>query len=539
MNKIFNFLIMMLLIAHTFAQTPQQFNYQAVCRDNTGTIIDSQFVSIRISIHNLIPTGTVLYQEIHQVTTNAFGLVNIGIGAGSVVSGVFATIPWGAGAKYLEVEIDAGSGYSSTGTMQLLSVPYALYAEQSGTAGPAGPTGPAGMAGPAGTTGPTGPLTSGTSGQTLRHDGNTWVANDLIYNDGSSAGIGTNSPEAFLDIFSTVNGVLLTRLSAQERNAILSPSQSLLIFNTTSKCFETFIGTKWQRIFCGCYDTLPPTPLAGNHIASGNTIEWTWLPASHTLGYKWDTINDYQHAQDLGDTTSFTQTGLACNTPYDIYVWAYNACGHSEPAIFSDTTSYCPPCGGIAYFTDVRDGKLYDVVEIGPQCWMKQNLNYDQSSYGDDYCYDNDPGNCTTYGRLYTWAAVMQGAASSNNNPSGVQGVCPAGWHVPSDAEWVDLIDFLGGDTIAGGALKDTGNSYWYSPNNGATNSSEFTALPGGFKDFTGPFSSIQLHGYWWTATEQDGTSTWSYNIPYYSTEVLRISMPNQSGISVRCIKNP
>ncbi|MFI4955126.1 MAG: FISUMP domain-containing protein, partial [Gammaproteobacteria bacterium] len=105
----------------------------------------------------------------------------------------------------------------------------------------------------------------------------------------------------------------------------------------------------------------------------------------------------------------------------------------------NDTYSY-ESCGGP--LVDMRDGKQYKTVCIGNQTWMAENLNYDASG---SVCYNNDPANCAIYGRLYDWNTIMQGALSSTSVPSGVQGVCPKGWHVPSKAEFDTLMMFLGG----------------------------------------------------------------------------------------------
>jgi hypothetical protein len=113
------------------AQTPQKLNYQAVCRDNAGNIIASQAVELRFTVHDLLPGGDVLYKETHYVTTNNFGLVTLSIGGGIVDTGSFFSIPWETGDKYLEVELNAGSGFTSIGTTQLLSVPYSLYSAKS------------------------------------------------------------------------------------------------------------------------------------------------------------------------------------------------------------------------------------------------------------------------------------------------------------------------------------------------------------------------------------------------------------------------
>ncbi len=110
-------------------QVPQGFKYQAVCRDNTGEIIQNQEVSIRLSIHDLSPLGTIVYQETFTVNTNPYGLITLDVGNGNVQSGDFTLIPWESGGKYLEIELDLGVGYTSMGTTQLLSVPYALHAE--------------------------------------------------------------------------------------------------------------------------------------------------------------------------------------------------------------------------------------------------------------------------------------------------------------------------------------------------------------------------------------------------------------------------
>jgi hypothetical protein len=131
MKKIIYYTIFALLITLTgFAQSPKSFNYQAVVRDGSGAILASQAVGIRISLRQTTATGTIAYRETFSPTTNAFGLINLAIGTGTVVSGVFANIDWSAGPYFVEVELDpaGGASYVSMGTSQLLSVPYALYA---------------------------------------------------------------------------------------------------------------------------------------------------------------------------------------------------------------------------------------------------------------------------------------------------------------------------------------------------------------------------------------------------------------------------
>lgn len=208
-------------------------------------------------------------------------------------------------------------------------------------------------------------------------------------------------------------------------------------------------------------------------------------------------------------------------------------------------------------FIDSRDGNEYNWVQIGDQVWMAENLAYLPSvnmvadgsedaagSYYYVYGYDGTnvadakaTGNYTTYGVLYNWTAAMDGEASSTTDPSGIQGVCPTGWHLPSDAEWTELTDYLGG-TGAGGKLKETGTTHWDSPNTGATNETGFTALPGGTRNYDGAFYNIGLNGLWWSATEIDATKAWYRYVGYDYSDVGRDYVYKKIGFSVRCVRD-
>lgn len=161
--------------------------------------------------------------------------------------------------------------------------------------------------------------------------------------------------------------------------------------------------------------------------------------------------------------------------------------------------------------------------------------NYTSKYYFD---YANTPSNTAIYGKLYTWAAVMNGATSSAANPSGVQGVCPTGWHVPSDAEWTQLTDSLGGESVAGGKMKEIGTSHWDSPNTGATNSSKFTGLLGGNRGYNGTFYYVGYGGYFWSATEYVAAGAWRRNLDYGSAGVNRDGSSKAYGFSVRCLRD-
>lgn len=301
---------------------------------------------------------------------------------------------------------------------------------------------------------------------------------------------------------------------------------------------------------------VPVAPTAGTNSPSQTQIVWNWNTVSGATGYKWNTINDYATATDNGAGISYTQTSLTCNTAYTLYVWAYNTCGNSPPVTLSQTTSACSTCGNS--FVDVRDGQTYTTVLIGAQCWMKQNLNIgtmvnnavETTDNGtiEKYCYNNTSSNCTTYGGLYQWAEMVQyyngasNTASWSSAPTGpLQGICPAGWHLPTDAEWTTLMNLLGGSAVAGGEIKETGLTHWNSPNTGATNSSGFTAFGGGFR-YANPsfgFSNLKGTANFWSCSEGSVPGqAWNY-IPSYNWAGINIYDSQKAlGYTVRCIKD-
>ena len=164
------------------------------------------------------------------------------------------------------------------------------------------------------------------------------------------------------------------------------------------------------------------------------------------------------------------------------------------------------------------------------------------------YCYANDPANCTTYGGLYQWDEMMAYNTSVSTNGPGPQGICPTGWHIPTDNEWKCLEMNLGmlqseadktgtRGTDEGGKLKST-SALWGAPNTGATNSSGFSALPGGYRYTNGSFNSVGLNGYWWSATEFSGSVAWSRYLLSSYPAVYRFNYGKANGYSVRCIKD-
>lgn len=195
-------------------------------------------------------------------------------------------------------------------------------------------------------------------------------------------------------------------------------------------------------------------------------------------------------------------------------------------------------CGDVVY-----GGTTYHSVIIGMQCWMKENLNIgvailgtqDQTDNGivEKYCYNDLVTNCNIYGGLYQWNEMMQYVAIS-----GTQGICPSGWHLPSDAEWTTLTTYLGGISLAGGKMKEAGYAHWLSPNTGATNESGFTALPGGIRDYIAYFLNLTYGAYFWSSTEDPSISAWSRYLFHNSADLTREYYYKTYGLSTRCIKD-
>ena len=252
-------------------------------------------------------------------------------------------------------------------------------------------------------------------------------------------------------------------------------------------------------------------------------------------------------------TGSYTSnlTGLLPVTTYFIRAFATNNNGTAYGQQVSFTTLALNvnilfnPDLTYGTLTDI-DNNSYKTIQIGTQVWMAENLkttHYNDgvsiplvtdattwTSLSTPGCswYNNDPTTMkATYGAIYNWYTVNTGK------------LCPSGWHVPTDAEWTTLTTWLGGESVAGGKLKETGTNHWVSPNTGATNTSGFTALPGGGRSNSGSFDFIGIYGYWWSSTENDISSAWCRNLYYSFNSVFRYSFFYKPfGFHVRCLKD-
>jgi uncharacterized protein (TIGR02145 family) len=262
--------------------------------------------------------------------------------------------------------------------------------------------------------------------------------------------------------------------------------------------------------------------------------------------------------------------GFSCNVykilPHTTYYVKAFAVIRSD-SIFGDTRSFTTPDSIVFPIIDV-DNNIYYPVDIGDQTWMNENLKvthysdgtaipfiedrlkwFDNNRWTKAYCwYENYGALAAQYGNLYTWPAAMNIGAPEDLKPGRVQGVCPVGWHLPSDDEWKQLEMFLGmskevADTRKwrgndeGGKLKYPGTNFWISPNIGATNESGFKAMPGGWRDGAGYFHNIGLSSRFWTSTKE-GDFALIRQLNNNSSQIFYESDGVYLGISVRCVKD-
>jgi uncharacterized protein (TIGR02145 family) len=447
----------------TNAQAPQGFNYQATVRNSSGALIVNQTVNFKFNIMLNSASSSPVFSESHNVLTDDLGQVNLVIGTGTPTIGAFSTINWSTGNYFLGIELNTGSGFLVMGTTQLLSVPYALYANSAGSV----------------------PNTSG-------------IINPIITTSQPTNITGTG---AFF-------------------NANFSNANSNQLINTG------FV-----------YSVNPNPNLGGIDILNGTIVSNTFT-----------------------NTSSSDNAIFSPNTTY--YVRAFvttenNAYVYGNEVTFTTNPNYYQTGSGV---TDIN-GNQYPSIVLNNLEWMQKNLNV--SSYSDGtviplvtdptawenlttgaWCYyDNNPANGAIYGKLYnSYAIAGIHDAASLNNPSLRKQLAPAGWHLPSHSDWWNLGNYLGGHYYAGGRMKEVGTSHWENPNEGATNLSNFTGLPGGIKSNSTIFSNIGNHGVWWTS---DYTSfrilSWSQNLTSSESDPLYQSttfVPSTFALSVRCVKN-
>ena len=293
---------------------------------------------------------------------------------------------------------------------------------------------------------------------------------------------------------------------------------------------------------------VPPSNLTGTVVSTTQiNLQWTDNSTNET-GFKIERKSGTGTFALIGttvtDVTTYNDTGLTQGTTYTYRVYSYNAGGnsttYSNELSLTSTVQLNIPGPNV---TDI-DGNVYQTVTSCNQTWMKTNLNVSRYRNGDiipqvtdatqwanlttgAWCYYNNSSSIgATYGKLYNWYAV--------NDP---RGLAPVGYHVPTDLEFTTLTTCLGGELVAGGAMKETGIAHWKSPNTSATNSSGFSGLPGG-DQVNGYTSGIFDKGEWWSSSEDRTSFAWALGLSYNNGYSYRGSVLKIGAYSVRCLRN-
>jgi uncharacterized protein (TIGR02145 family) len=300
--------------------------------------------------------------------------------------------------------------------------------------------------------------------------------------------------------------------------------------------------------------TLPIGNITGTTATSGGNITNNGGTSVTQRGVVWSTSPNPTTANSLSSagsgSGSYTSnlTGLNSNTTYYVRAYATNSAGTA----YGNELSFTTTGGGSNIISNPGAGVTFNwytyssVVLGNGQEWMAENLRtttyanqdpipnvtgatqWESLTTGAWVHYNNDNQYENPYGKLYNWYAVAD-----------VRNLCPTGWHVPSDAEWTVLSDYLGGEVVAGGKMKSTGTQYWLSPNTDASNESGFSGLPGGLRNnFYGLFTNVGDAGFWWSSTGSSATDALYRDLIYSNGITGRNDGHKQAGFSVRCLRD-
>lgn len=286
---------------------------------------------------------------------------------------------------------------------------------------------------------------------------------------------------------------------------------------------------------------LPVAAFTGTpaNITAGQIVQFTDQSTNIPKSWIWN-FGDGGTSTAQNPSHTYTSAGT-----YTVSLKVSNNYGSNTLTRTNYITVADVPVGAVS---DV-DGNVYNTVTIGTQVWMKENLKTTKFRNGDligtttpatleintpifptpiyQWAYEGNESNVTAYGRLYTWYAATDS-----------RGLCPTGWHLPSDAEWTTLFTFLGGEQIAGDKLRERGTTHWESSNDNVTNSSGFTALPGGSRQDTGRFYAIGLIAEWWSSEGNNTIWAESIFISYGLSHAGRAYPAKSFGLSIRCLRD-
>jgi len=543
MKKLYSLMVIIAMAINVFAQSPQKMSYQCVLRNTSGVLVTNQVVGIKISILQGSTNGTAVYTETLTPTTNANGLVSIEIGGGTG----FDLINWAEGPYFLKTETDpaGGTDYTISGTSQLLSVPYALYAKSAEN-------------------GFSGNYNDLSNKPTLFSGSYIDLANKPELFSGNYNDL-TNKPVLFEGTWTSLIGKpsTLSGYGITDGMSTSHVANGITAANITN--WNTAFGwgnhaglyrplsyvPSWSEI------TTKPTTVTGYGITDAVTTSGdqtiagnkTFIGIINASNKRITSVGDPVSNQDAVTKAYINVMATAIDDKIDNKFDQLKAYIKTLEDNLIDA--------GIYKFTDI-DGNQYNYIKIGTQIWMAENLRTTKFNDGTaipsegemgmpTYCwYNNDEATYKdTYGALYNWWAVFESGGK----------LCPTNWHVPTDDEWTTMENYLianhynydgttTGNKIAKSLAAATG---WRSSStSGAVGNTDyptkrnltgFTALPGGYCPMHNNFDYILERGMWWSST--DATRPWHRVIYFnYSYVGRENNLTKESCLSVRCVRD-
>ncbi len=510
----------------------------------------NQDLEIMISLKSVTAEGEIVYTETHSVTTDAQGIVNIALGSKDE-SETFQSIPWNEPIfVQIEVKLSGETEFTIVDISPILSVPYALYTN-------------------------TNIIGDAIQGQTLMHNGEGWVATTQVLIDPNQVEVvayeGRNVEEPIFLVRNSAGQVVFAvyesgvEVKVAQGDEVKGTKGGFAVggLSDQTKLAPTYLNLLPDEVQFSILQPADGKATKGGFAVGGLSDQTkeitnnifslspdsarfllTYSPAKGTkggfaVGGLSDQTKGFVNWLRLNRDTTFVQTQTLTMTQ--------NVTVESNIVVGGEVTT-----------TPVKDidGNTYKTVSIGNQVWMAENLKTTRfrngavistdiadTSLANVSVYDfnlvdgidTEADMVTAYGRLYNWKAIANS-----------QGLCPVGWALPTNNDWVELIDYLKGDTVAGGLMKSrrvegvNQHPRWNLPNTQANNISGFTGLPGGYlwpDAVASSYSNLGLNGYWWSQTESDPYMGYVVSLAYNSKTVTGDPVDKRYLSSVRCIK--
>lgn len=546
MNKVYTLFALILIALNIFAQSPEKISYQAIVRNSENNLVINQQVGMQISILNgtEVNSTIVVYSEIQTPTTNENGLVTFEIGTGTS-SDDFSAIDWGNGIFFIKTETDlnGGTDYSITGTSQLLSVPYALYAKKAGNV----------------------PDITNLAEQQALEDSIISIRSDIP----DVSGIATNE-QAIIDTANQIRSNIPDIGGLATKQALIDSTNSVknLIPDISDLAKQQALEDSVISIRSDIPDVSPflseeIDPLFSVSTAYGITQSDTsnW---NNKISSESQTLSE---VLALGNTGGYLRITNIANpiANQDVATKIYVDILKAQIDALNNLNL---ESGNYGILIDV-EGNSYKTFKFGNQIWMVENLKVTKYADGtnipfiedsatwnntsDDISfkgygwYNNDIAYKDTFGALYNFGGATDGQIYTSEN---IQGACPDGWHLPNDEEWQELESFLGIQNseldIEGyrgtneGSKIATNAELWDDDvleNDSDFSSTKFNAIPAGSVGF-GQYRYVNQLAKWWSSSADTENASFSRGVSYNDKRIYRSGTLNRSGYSIRCIKD-